>query len=398
MTTPSGTIKFSDIEDEFGQTPNQRLGDYRVNYNVGDFATLQGLPLDDGVPQSGPIKFSDLQSKKLNIIVDYYTVGNVERGNDPGVDFKIDNRYNSGAKSAIQPVGATSAEIPAESTGTAGKKVRVVVGDKIGSVKATATNNTTQKNRCALRTGTNWHTDTELTVHVTEGGLICGAGGDGGNGGNGVSGENNDGVSGKSGSSALGIQFNGTKVKVDSGGYIIAGFGGGGGGGGDHTVRTQTDCDNFWNWECETDTYTYKAGGGGGGGGAGRPRGTKGEGGSASGGSSPKPGSDGGNGNDYDSPFTGNWQSTGGSNGEGGSNDHNSVGGDGGGGGKVSEFGSSDGGNGRSNAEGGENGAQGGAINRSSNTIDWAFVDNSSGNRVFGEGSNGKSESENTVA
>ena len=398
MPTPSGTIKFSDIEDEFGQTPNQRLGDYRVDYDIGSFATLQGLPLDDGVPKSGPISFGDLRSKKLNIIVDYYTVGNVERGNDPGVDFKADNRYNSGAISAIQPTGATTAEIPGESANTAGKKVRVVVGDKIGSVKSTTTNNTTHKNRCALRTGTNWHTDTELTVHVTEGGLICGAGGDGGNGGNGVSGENNDGVSGKSGSSALGIQFNGTKVKVDSGGYIIAGFGGGGGGGGDWNQQTDQECDNFWNWECEEETNTYKAGGGGGGGGAGRPRGVKGGCGTASGGDTPKAGSDGGNGNDYDSPFSGNWQSAGGGAGEGGQNSNSCVGGDGGGGGKASEFGSSDGGQGRSNAEGGENGAQGGAINRSSNSINWSFVDNSSGNRVFGEGSNGKAESENTVA
>ena len=50
MPTPSGTIKFSDIETEFGQTPNQRLGDYRLN--GGKTIGALTSPLDTGVPTS----------------------------------------------------------------------------------------------------------------------------------------------------------------------------------------------------------------------------------------------------------------------------------------------------------------------------------------------------------
>lgn len=67
MTTPTGTIKFSDIQAEFGTSTNNSFGAYRVNQTVGD----RSWPLDAGVPTSGPIKFSDLRGKTCNVVVDY---------------------------------------------------------------------------------------------------------------------------------------------------------------------------------------------------------------------------------------------------------------------------------------------------------------------------------------
>jgi hypothetical protein len=70
MTTPTGTIKASDIVDEFGYSRANNsvsLGDYRVNRTVSG---LSNLPLDTGVPQSGAISFDSLRGKKLNVVVD----------------------------------------------------------------------------------------------------------------------------------------------------------------------------------------------------------------------------------------------------------------------------------------------------------------------------------------
>ena len=55
MALPSsGTIKYSEIIAEFGTPTNTSagLGEFRVSENVG---TLNNLPLDLGVPQSGEI-------------------------------------------------------------------------------------------------------------------------------------------------------------------------------------------------------------------------------------------------------------------------------------------------------------------------------------------------------
>jgi hypothetical protein len=70
MTTPTGTIKASDIANEFGYSRANNsvsLGNYRIKQSVSG---LVDLPLDTGVPQSGAISFDSLRGKKLNIVVD----------------------------------------------------------------------------------------------------------------------------------------------------------------------------------------------------------------------------------------------------------------------------------------------------------------------------------------
>ena len=70
----SGPISFGQIRDEFGLPPNKNLGAYRVSYsNTGQGGSLSGLPLDDGVPQSGQIAFSNFYGKRMNTVVDCYS-------------------------------------------------------------------------------------------------------------------------------------------------------------------------------------------------------------------------------------------------------------------------------------------------------------------------------------
>jgi hypothetical protein len=66
----SGTIRFSDITNEFGTPPNRNIGAYRVSES---FSGLRNMPLDDGIPQSGRINFSDFYNKKLNMVVDCFS-------------------------------------------------------------------------------------------------------------------------------------------------------------------------------------------------------------------------------------------------------------------------------------------------------------------------------------
>ena len=80
----SGTLKFSDIEDEFGQGKSsfgRCMSNYYVPNEYGDML----LPMDEGIPTSGGIKFSDFYGKKLNIIVDAYT------GNTPVHQINAEN-------------------------------------------------------------------------------------------------------------------------------------------------------------------------------------------------------------------------------------------------------------------------------------------------------------------
>ena len=75
----SGQIRFSQIENEFGRNGKRSLGDYRVSDDYADRrggarVAVGNLPLDDGIPQSGEIKFSDFYNKRLNMVVDYYSL------------------------------------------------------------------------------------------------------------------------------------------------------------------------------------------------------------------------------------------------------------------------------------------------------------------------------------
>jgi hypothetical protein len=76
----SGSINANAIRSEFGATngTSVRFGAYRVSQTVSG---LEDLPLDAGIPQSGPIKFSDFYSKKLNVVVDYTPGSPVTRVN-----------------------------------------------------------------------------------------------------------------------------------------------------------------------------------------------------------------------------------------------------------------------------------------------------------------------------
>jgi hypothetical protein len=67
----SGPISFSQIANEFGLSPGRNLGAYRISQSVG---TLSNLPLDTGIPQSGPIGFGSFYGKRLNMVTDLFSI------------------------------------------------------------------------------------------------------------------------------------------------------------------------------------------------------------------------------------------------------------------------------------------------------------------------------------
>jgi hypothetical protein len=234
----SGTIYFSQIVNEFGLPSGRNLGSYRVSNNVG---TLENLPLDDGIPQSGTIKFSDFYSKKLNVVVDLYSIPN------PSTRLIARSRYND---NNLTVIGGFRGR-PDSSDGI---KVIVNINGVIGSDKSSI-------DAAALRTGT-WESNTELELEIGKDTQLFGAGGNGGDGPSGT---------GKPGSSALGIQY---PAIVKNRGYIQAGSGGGGGSVAVNSARRSRTIAT----RRRTDT-AY--GGNGGGGGAGLPIGNGGAGGPA---------------------------------------------------------------------------------------------------------------------
>ena len=255
----SGTIKFSDITDEFGTPTNKNLGAFRVNQTIGE---LQ-FPLDSGIPTSGEIKFSDFYSKKLNCVIDFHS-------GDPEDGVEAIDKWNDGAVTVVGGHRSKPSAIDA-SEWQGGKKIIIHVNKNIGGQNASDTNSS-EAEKCALRTGP-WRADTELVIDVGGEGMIYGAGGRGGNGGNGGSG----GYAGRYGTSAVGVEYGGgLTVNIGAGATIHAGYGGGGGGNGAH--------------QYDKGSRRYATGGGGGGG-QGYPGGEGGT--QGSGGSSGGPGSDG---------------------------------------------------------------------------------------------------------
>ena len=302
----SGRISFSQLESEFGRNNKRSIGDYRLgdNYVVGRGGTLGNLPLDAGVPQSGTIRFSDFYNKRLNMVVDYYSLTERRR-----VDGR--RKYNNRPQD-VRCVGGFRTR-PANSSGT---KVMLHVNDTIKSEPAD------DRKRVAFRTGS-WNSGTTLQIDVGGGGKIIGAGGKGGSG---ADNQNERGGDGKSGNSAIGLAYPVT-INIASGGIVAGGGGGGGGGGGAY------DTDK---WDDEL------ASGGGGGGGAGIPPGGGGTGGdsweadgnSGSDGTSSGGGS-GGSGGDQEEAQggrggNGGGLGSGGASGEGGDGEYESGGGSGG--------------------------------------------------------------------
>ena len=310
----SGQISFSDISNEFGNAGS--LGAYRVSQTVGE---LTNLPLDNGVPQTGAISFSDFYSKRLNIVVNYHS---------GGTEYQQDARDKYDAN-GITIVGGYKSVNNKPAAGN-GAKVMIHVDKTIGSTTNAGVN------RCALTTGS-WN-NTTLQVDLGSTARISGAGGQGGEGSNGA----NGGEDGDDGTSGLGVQYSPTTINSVGGSIISAGFGGGGGGGGGHDHDKNSE---------------RTASGAGGGGGAGVPAGAgggAGNGGVAGGAGSAGTADTAGEGN---GGVNNDGEAYGGGGGEGGSNGEAANDGNGGAGGEGST------------SPGGEGGTDGAAIRRTNTGI-----------------------------
>ena len=314
----SGQISFSDIISEFGSPSPAALGSYRVSQTIGELANL---PLDNGVPQTGAISFSDFYNKKLNIVVNYHS---------GGTEYQQDARDKYDAN-GITIVGGFKSVNNKPAAGS-GAKVMIHVDKTIGSTQNV--NNTV--NRCALTTGS-WN-NTTLQIDLGSTARISGAGGNGGNGSEG----SGAGFGGGDGTSGLGVQYSPTTINAVGGSIISAGFGGGGGGGGGHDHDKNSE---------------RTASGAGGGGGAGVPAGAgglRGEGGTRGGagtsGTADAAG-EGGGGSNNDNEAYGGAGGEGGSNGEAANDGNIGQGGEG------------------SRSNGGEGGESGAAIRRTNTGI-----------------------------
>jgi hypothetical protein len=224
MPTPSsGTIKFSDLSNEFGPTTNVRLGAYRISQTVG---TLSNLPLDSGVPQSGSISMSQIYNKRLNIVINYTNL--------PDNSTRLNARTSYDNNDGVVVIGG----FRPKPTNPQNIKLFVNTNTRIGSASGAITN-------VALRTG-NWRdsSNNALTSVVLECGpssKIYGAGGKGGN---------------ANGTSAVGLDY---PTTVNNQGRIQRG-GGGGGAGAFRQYAVPTGKKG------KSSISSYSTGGGGGGG------------------------------------------------------------------------------------------------------------------------------------
>ena len=87
------SISFSQIRNEFGAGQN-RIGQYRrddPSFRYQNRGELSGLPLDNGIPTSGSISYSQFYQKKANAVVNCHGSGNETHG------FNARNqRFNTG--------------------------------------------------------------------------------------------------------------------------------------------------------------------------------------------------------------------------------------------------------------------------------------------------------------
>ena len=224
----SGTfLKFSEIAAEFGYPTDNKFGSYRNATNKPGW-DLGNLPLDTGIPTSGPLKFSDFYSKQLNVVVNCY-------------DDNVDTDYHVNARDEWDNDNVV---VVGDTNGTkkdANSKVIIHVNKEIGSESggygANAAAKEVQRGKCALRTGTGWDSTTKMVIDLGDSARLRGAGGQGGKGNNPANDAGNI-KHGREGTSGLGIQFgtssNKTVINVNSSAVIRAGYGGGGGGGGSY--------------------------------------------------------------------------------------------------------------------------------------------------------------------
>jgi len=253
----SGRISFGQISAEFGLPPGKNLGAYRVSETYG---SMVNIALDDGIPQSGQIRFSHFYNKQLNVVVNYFNGSNERR-------VLARNRYNNGpGNGKVNVVGGYRGK-PGNSSGT---RVIIHVNKRLGSEY-----DGSRGMKCALRTGS-WESGTNLDVNIGGNGACIGAAGDGGNGGNRSGGPK----AGKRGSSGLGVEY---PIDLFNYNFLAGGGGGGGGGRGDQRDRTERRRSRrrlLWmRRNSRRKKYDRRRkGGGGGGGGQGFPAGAGGSG------------------------------------------------------------------------------------------------------------------------
>ena len=356
-SSSQGSISFTEIKKEFGdsngKTAGISLGKYRVGQRYGELGDgdsqfPSGMPLDEGIPQSGPISMGDFYGKRLNIVVNYY---NWPEGG-PGGSHSANNEATGSGGRVSRATGRYIQNNGSECVGefknpptlngapkTEGSKVWIHINKTLGGAGCPQNS----EKYCSFRTG-QWPSDTDLRIHLGNEGKVYGRGGEGGVGGDGKS---DPGESGSRGTSAIGIEYSGGTTIITGRSQAIAAGGGGGGGGGG--AGRQEDRGN-----------DRSAGGGGGGGGAGLPGGSPGVGGSGGDGRFVR-----GDGGGFGTATAG------GKEGDGGNNANEAKGGDGGEGGNLGEDGES----GRRGAgddgtgDGGEGGSSGEWLRKEGNTV-----------------------------
>ena len=234
MALPStGSLRFSQIEEEFGESTGKKFGGYRVSPTIGD---MTDIPLDEGIGQvsddgkdvrngdaTNSIRFSQFRGKRLNVVV-HYSVDEPATSGSRAIGGH--NKYTNDGDSvtAISPDPTIDPQTKAPN----GKGAKVIL-----HVSGTLLSNKENKERSALRTGNPEYWDSSVILHINVGNeaVISGSGGDGGAGGNPDS-NNGRGGDGEDGSSAIGIATPVEKIIIQTGGVVQAGGGGGGGGAG----------------------------------------------------------------------------------------------------------------------------------------------------------------------
>ena len=249
MLQSAGTkLTFRQIRNEFGVTPADGetaggLGGYRISENIG---SLNNLPLDNGIPQSGTIRFSDFYSKKLNIVVKC-TGGNLAKAN-----------YEAHSQ-VVGTASGISKSTPSRSSGgwQGGKKIFI-------NITGTYSSNGASRGDWAFKTRSTgyWPGGTDMIIDVGASGNVVGRGGNGGSQSGGDGGHGSNGLRYWSGAEFGNIDIT-KNEQTNTDAYISAG-GGGGGGGSDAEQNDPGDRND--------------AEGGGGGGGNGIPAGAGGNG------------------------------------------------------------------------------------------------------------------------
>ena len=229
MALPSsGSISFSQIISEFGDSNGSAAGSSLGNYRVSEsYGEMYNIPLDTGIPQSGPIAFSDFYGKQLNMVVNFYDNLN---GTGDNVVAKQNMRSKFEEDGKVKVVGGF---LPPDTGTTSGKRVIINVSKIIAPRTSSSYNKPTSsngynwkpsnnKNEVSMVTG-DWDADTNLDLWVGGSGFIVGAGGGGGKNGHSGGGKNGP---GDRGTSALGVTY---PLDIYNYGYIAGGGGGGGG-------------------------------------------------------------------------------------------------------------------------------------------------------------------------